>query len=57
MLDGGEYTKTNWKTKARFIFSIRTEIPTLIDKIEHDFSSRMSIYMLKVNKIERQLTQ
>ena len=57
MLDGGEYTKTNWKTKARFIFSIRTEIPTLIDKIEHDFSSRMSIYMFKVNKIEHQLTQ
>ena len=45
MLDGGEYTNTKRKTKTNFIFSIRTKIPILIDNMEHDFSSTISIYV------------
>ena len=58
MLDGRELLKPSEKTKTRCIFSLRTKIPTLIVKIEHDFSSTISIsYVFEENKIGHQLTQ
>ena len=48
MLDGGEYTKTKLTNQNKTHFSIRTQIPTLIDTIEHDLSLSISIYLVRL---------
>ena len=53
----GNILKPSEQTKTKCILPIRAKLPTLIDNIEHYVRLTINIYMVKVNKIEYQLTQ